>query len=100
MAVKHTVEQRKALILEFKSSGKTISDWCKERGIGKSTLSKWLKDTAYKPKPEQNWIPVQINSLEIKDTLTIEIGRCKIKVDASFSKPLLAEIIKVLVAVC
>jgi len=99
-AAKYTAEQRDKLLSEYRASGQKQNQWCKENGISKSTLSKWLKDAAGKTKTEQNWISTQIVIPQSRSTLVIEIGSCKIKVDESFSKQLLAEIIKVLVAVC
>ena len=44
MAKFNTPEERAALIEEYKISGLTIAGFCRERGIGYSTMFKWLRD--------------------------------------------------------
>jgi hypothetical protein len=97
---KHTAAQRKKLVSEYQTSGQAQNEWCKENGIGKSTLSKWLKDAIDTPMVQQTWARVQINSADSKPVLVIKIGNFKIQVDEGFSKTLLTEILEVLVTVC
>ncbi len=40
----NTPEERAALLEEFKISGLTIAGFCRERGIGYSTMFKWMRD--------------------------------------------------------
>ena len=38
-----TLEERAALLEQYKTSGLTIAGFCRERGIGYSTMFKWLR---------------------------------------------------------
>ena len=102
--IRYTAAEREKLITAYKASQKTQNIWCKENSIGTSTLSKWLKNSAHMPNPEQNWMPVEISSPKPKpapkSALVIEIGSCKIYVSEEFSKALLADVVKVLVDIC
>ena len=40
---KYSGAQREGFIQDWKTSGKTISDFCSEKGISKNTFQYWLK---------------------------------------------------------
>jgi hypothetical protein len=100
MAEKYTSEQRESLVSAYRMSGQTQNKWCRENGVCRSTLGKWLKNEEAKPVIQQNWIPVQIKSPVCQASIVIEVGKCKIKVDEGFSKALFKEIVEVLMTVC
>jgi transposase-like protein len=55
MAKFNTPEERAALLEDYKTSGLTIARFCRERGIGYSTMFKWMRDAG---------MPVQQNGGE------------------------------------
>lgn len=101
-------------VQEFKQSNKNISEWCKENGINPSTFRYWLdKDKATKVKTsveleqeeikKQSWMAVEIVSNKavlLEETITIKVGSAVVEVKEGFSKNLLQDIVKVLVASC
>jgi len=55
----------KALLLEaYKSNGILRKQWCKENGIGLSTLQRWLQQEKRQMNsdPVQSWVPVVAKS--------------------------------------
>ncbi|SDF84726.1 transposase [Sporomusa acidovorans] len=52
-------DAEKALLLEtYQASGKMKKIWCKENGIGLSTLQRWLRQEKNQTQiqPLQNWV--------------------------------------------
>ena len=57
-----SVEERMKLVNEYKSSGKSQSEFCRERGISAQTFSSWLhgkKKYPIKPK-SVSFVPVEL----------------------------------------
>ena len=93
----------KALLLEaYKSNGILRKQWCKENGIGLSTLQRWLQQEKRQMNsdPVQSWVPVVATAPEKSDTLEIQIGKCTISVDNMTDLKLLAAVLCVVVEVC
>lgn len=92
----------KALLLEkYKTSGAKKTQWCAENVIGLSTLERWLKQEKKQTQlqPKQNWIPIEVIS-EKSSSLEIQLGKCKIIVDNTTDKNLLAVVLGVVIEVC
>ena len=99
------------LIEEFKVSGKTQSDWCKEKGIKVKAFnfhySKYRRDekikqaknkSQYKDKIE--WIPVkQIMPLK-RATLDVRIGKAIIQIENDYDESLFLKVVKSLGVLC
>lgn len=92
------------------ASGQTVSAFCEENGISKATYyyrQKKVREAAYTDllgkRNEAGLVPNGWTQLEepklataAKSTLTIEIGGCQIKVNASTDSELLAQVCRVL----
>ena len=68
----NTPEERAALLDEYKNSGLTIVGFCRQRGVGYSTMFKWMGDAGMpvrrkqEPAPEQppRFVEVEMESYE------------------------------------
>lgn len=92
----------KATLLEiYKTSGVIKKQWCTENAIGLSTLDRWLKQEKKQTQSQskQNWIPIEVIP-EKSSSLEIQLGKCKIVVDNTTDKNLLAVVLGVMVEVC
>lgn len=99
------------LIEEFKISGKTQSDWCKEKEIKVKAFNfhyrKYRSDEKGKQaknkshcKDKIEWIPVkQIKSLE-KTTIDVRIGKAIIHIENDYDESLFLKVFKSLEAIC
>ena len=67
MAKRRTLEEKEALIKEFKGSGLSMKSWCKTSGISPSTISGWIH-----PKNRRNKNVTDIRFVEVP---LVEIGR-------------------------
>lgn len=98
----YSAVEKAAIMAAYKASGLSKREWCQENSIGVSTLQRWLQ---YEKKqdplqPVQSWIPVIQAAPERSASLEIQIGKCKIAVDAKTDKKLLTMVLGVLVEVC
>ena len=93
----------KALLLEaYQTSGKTKNQWCKDNGVGLSTLQRWMyqeKNTT-KHQPLQNWIAVVPTVPEKPKNIELQLGKYIIPIDRQTDLDLLESVLKVLVKVC
>jgi hypothetical protein len=99
---------------EFKLSGKSQIEWCKERNIHPRRFSYWFlkfKNDIDEKDPAINWIPVSIDnhidknnnkitSSTTNKSITIRIGKAVVEIEKGFDASLLAEAVKVLGAIC
>lgn len=90
------------------SSGQTIKDFCRERGISKNAYFYWqrklrkaacmellkLKGEPVNPVPE-GWLQLA-QGQETKSRLDIEIGGCRVTVDAETDPELLKKVCRIL----
>ena len=94
--------EKAALLKSYHDSGKTKKAWCKETGVGLSTLHRWLRQdkSPMNPQPLQNWISVISTAPVPSKDLEIHVGKCTIPIDRRTDLNLLAGVLKVLVEVC
>jgi hypothetical protein len=87
------------LVAECQSSGKSITVWCKEQGIACSTYYNWVRKL--KGTESQQWVNVTTTTRETSsDEIKLRCDRWTIAVSQGFNVKLLAEILKVVDAVC
>ena len=71
MGIRYTKAERTAYIEAFKSNGLTQTDFCKTQNISFKSFNNWLRlhkksilpsstQSNYSPKPQPNFIPVQL----------------------------------------
>lgn len=99
-AVRKSWEEK---IVKFKESGQSQSQWCRENGVNLRTFNVWYnrlkKQTTSKP-DTVSWFPVNIIEKAPLKTITLKINGATIDISEGFDPKLLAEVIKVLGAIC
>jgi transposase-like protein len=95
-------EEKRSLLEAYIQSGTSKKLWCKENGIGLSTLHKWLQHNKNLTKPQgvQAWVPVVTVTPENTDELLVQIGKCTIPVAKHTDVQLLSTVLKVIINVC
>lgn len=58
-----TWETKKALCEEWKASGKTKTDFCREKNIGLSTFYSWCNQLWPEQKKERLFLPLQVKKM-------------------------------------
>ena len=72
--LKMTREEKLKMVEEWKTSGKTIAEWCKEHHIHKNTFFGWTKYSRQSSLDRKNFIELRSNKK--RSTPAIEI-RCQ-----------------------
>jgi hypothetical protein len=94
---------REALVAECRASGKTAKAWCEAKGIQYRQYVAWatkLNRDVHRQKP-QEWADVTIAKEErVTDEIKLICGKWTICVGTGFIPALLADILKVVDAIC
>jgi len=95
-------------IAEYQTSGQSVREWCaSHEGVSPRQLWYWLRK--YKNRDgiargkTNRWLPVEITeqtSIEQGHTLLVNVGTASIEVRPGFDPALLAQVVRVLVAIC
>ena len=104
---KYRLSQWMQVIRERQSSGRTIKDFCKEKGISRNKYFYWQRkirnaacEELVKSEEPTNLIPsgwIQLTSeQQMKETLDIEVGGCRITVDTETDPELLKRVCRIL----
>jgi hypothetical protein len=87
-------------ISEYRSSGKTQKEWCKEQNMSFSRFKYWLKkekSMTIPDVPDVKWLPVEIKQeIQVRQSLHIKIGIATVKVNPGFDREFLLDILKTL----
>jgi transposase-like protein len=94
--------EKRSLLEAYKQSGISKKLWCKENGIGLSTLHKWLQNdkNLTKPYDVQAWVPVITVTPKTADGIQIQIGKFSIPVAKHTDVQLLFTVLKVIIDLC
>lgn len=93
------------LIEEFKTSGKTQAQWCREKNLKLKAFNyqyrKYKKDSETNvPKVNKtNWLPVELKTM-VLSKLSIRIGKAVIEIEKDYDEVLLQKVIRSLEAIC
>jgi hypothetical protein len=95
-------------ITSFKSSGKSMTQWCTDHEVTLHQLKYWLYKknksvVASKPDKTKKWIAVEADtrSLTIREeTLDVNVGKATIQVKQGFDPVLLRDVIRILAESC
>ncbi|MCY9691478.1 IS66 family insertion sequence element accessory protein TnpA [Paenibacillus alginolyticus] len=95
-------------IIDFKSSGLTMSAWCQAHGQTIHQLKYWLRklnESSSSATSSSNWLPLAIHSPSAEfstpsSSLTVRVGHLAIEVQAGFNPNLLQEIVRALDLSC
>ena len=91
---------------EQRSSGLTVTDWCRDRGIEKNTFYGWRKRLAEAPVCDVNssaqFISLSVDSIPPASAagLTVRVGRVSVEIASGFDRRLLADVLSVLTSQC
>jgi hypothetical protein len=92
-------------ITAFKSSGLTMSAWCKDHELSLHQLKYWLKKMNISVRPRSSasstqWLPVALTGnkqrLDRTGNLVVRVGSASIEVPADFNANLLRDIVRTL----
>jgi len=93
------------LIEEFKASGKSQAQWCREKNLKVKAFNyqyrKYKKDNKINV-PEVNktsWLPVELKPT-VLSKLRIRVGKAVIEVEKDYDEGLLQNVIRSLGAIC
>lgn len=92
-----------AKVAEFKASGLTQTQWCKEKDINLRSFNRWyniLKNETPKYQKNQKWIPLKIEESSVNMYLNIKVGKAVIEVTENFNPKILSNVLKVLNEIC
>lgn len=97
------IEEKQALVAECRASGMTAKAWCEQKGIKYSRYCSWA--TALNRKRQQDkqqqWADVTVAKAEhAHSEIKLNCGKLTISVEPGFNPTLLADILKVVNAVC
>lgn len=95
--------ERQALVEECRASGMTAKAWCERKGINYRHYVGWATKLNRKVHQQeiQQWADVTITKQErATDEIRLKCGKWTICVGAGFSPTLLADILKVVDAIC
>lgn len=93
------------LIKEFKTSGKSQAQWCREKNLKVKAFNyqyrKYKEDNkTNSPKVNNsNWLPVEIKPM-ILSKLNIRVGKAVIEIENGYDETLLQNVIRTLEAIC
>ncbi|MCM3625123.1 helix-turn-helix domain-containing protein [Brevibacillus borstelensis] len=106
-----TEEERRevwiARIQDYRSSGEQAATWCERHGVTPRQLWYWMKKLQPAEKQKQairqpKWIPVHLDetSHDGSSSLLVKVGSATIEVRPGFDPSLLADVVRVLKALC
>jgi hypothetical protein len=93
------------LIEEFKASGKSQVQWCREKNLRVKAFNyqyrKYRKENkAYAPEVNTaNWLPVELKPM-ILPKVSIRVGKAVIEIEKDYDEGLLQKVIRSLEAIC
>lgn len=93
-------------VAEYRASGKSGAAWCAAQGIKPYLLYYWMQQFA--PAEETctttlQWQPVLVNDHQnekASGNITVRVGAAAIEVQPNFDSKALADVVRVLIAVC
>jgi hypothetical protein len=92
------------LIEEFKCSGKSQSQWCREKNLKVKAFNyQYRKYRSVNQNKQEinktNWMPIKFEPL-ISSKLSIRVGKATIEIENGYDERLLQTIVKSLEAIC
>ena len=92
------------LVEEFKKSGKSQAQWCREKNLKVKAFNyhyRRLKGSTQNTPPDKqiNWMPVKFEPV-FSSKLNIKIGRAVIEIENGYDERLLQSLVKSLEAIC
>jgi len=85
-------EEKEQLLKEYHESGKMIATFCREKKIGATTLSRWLKEE--RSFSNAGFAPMEVSDLQLEEGLfaIIDLGGVRIRIYQTVSVSYLKEL--------
>jgi transposase-like protein len=93
MRKQYTSEQRERLVAEVRSTGEPVRVVAERLGVTVSSAYLWMKGAAAAPSK-----PVFARVVPSLSSLTLEVGRTRVRVEAGFDAELLRQVVSALSA--
>ncbi len=103
-----TQAEREMEIAAWRKSGQRVSEYCVERGIGRSTFHKWLTSGRRRPAAARAKIsfaeagpvaaasPPPLASAETRGGVVVDIGGARVRIEAGADRALVHDILHAL----
>ena len=98
MRKQYTAEQRERLVAEVRSTGEPVRVVAERLGVTVSSAYLWMKDAEAGPsKPVfARVVPARAASSSMSSSLTLEVGRARVRVEVGFDAELLRQVVSAL----
>lgn len=94
-------------IKDYRSSGERVATWCERHEVTPRQLWYWMRKLKRVDEPKQaankpQWVPLHVeeSTSDGASPLLIKVGSVSIEVRTDFEPSLLADVVKVLKALC
>jgi transposase-like protein len=94
MRKRHTAEERERLIAEVRATGEVPRVVAERMGVCASSAYRWMKEASDARAPV--FVRVVPSRTELRPTLTVQLGRATIRVEAGFDAELLRAVVAAL----
>lgn len=95
MRKQYTAEQRERLVAEVRKTGESVRVVAERLGVTASSGYLWMKDAAVSARGKPVFARV-VRSAPKGQSLTLEVGRARVRVEAGFDATLLREVVSAL----
>lgn len=92
MRKQYTAEQRERLVSEVRKTGESVRVVAERLGVTPSSGYLWMKEAAAAGRSEPAFAKV-VRSAAKGQSLTLEVGRARVRVEAGFDAALLREVV-------
>lgn len=103
MKIRRSKEEWMLLVSDYTNSGLTLTEWCREKGISKSSIYPYIKQYAVPTEIlSDNGIGVEMplpRNIE-NSFITLKVGDVSLDIKSGFDKKVLSDILKVVMSVC
>lgn len=90
--MRRSEQDRRAEVVAWRASGKSLGEFARQRGYSRSALEKWARSEASEAAPGF----VRLEVARPASTLTLEVADVRIRVEPGFDAQLLGEVVAAL----
>jgi transposase-like protein len=96
MRKQYTAEQRERLVAEVRKTGESVRVVAERLGVTASSAYLWMKEAAAAGRSEPAFARVVRSASSKGLSLTLEVGRARVRVETGFDAALLREVVSAL----
>jgi hypothetical protein len=101
MRKRRSKEEWDALVKDYKISGLSLTAWCREKGISKSSIYPYLKKFNREAETcEQKWGAIIIPKIIESPSISVKVGDVTLDIKKGFDKGTLADVLSVVINLC